>query len=70
MENFLDVYGARQAKLDLRRTELQEDLANVQNEMNERREAFGVGEESVQRRGVRITVVVLAEAAGEAGAFP
>lgn len=64
--NFLDVYASRQAKLDEKKSKLQADLEGVLKEVQKKSASFNIDDESVLKRGVRITVVVLAEGAGPA----
>lgn len=66
LEGFLDVYGARQAKLNERRTSLNDQLAVIEKEIDDKSVSLNVDEQSVLLRGVRLTIVVLAEGDGEA----
>ncbi len=66
LESFLEVYGARQAKLDERKTQLEDSLTELGKELVKKNQELNMDEESVQKRGVRVTIVVLADSEGDA----
>jgi len=65
MNEFLDIYGERQASINLRSTELSEQIQAVEDQITAEREVWNADDES-KKRAVRITVVVYAEQDGPA----
>jgi len=65
MNEFLDIYGERQASINLRSTELSEQIQAVEDQIKAEREIWNADDES-KKRAVRITVVVYAEEDGPA----
>ncbi|KAH8115713.1 hypothetical protein DFH11DRAFT_1301174 [Phellopilus nigrolimitatus] len=64
LETFLDVYAARKSKINEETTKLYDNLAQVQKEIQEKSKSLDADEDSLRRRGVRVTIVVLAEGDG------
>jgi hypothetical protein len=65
MNEFLDVYAERLASIDIRSTELSEQIQEVDNDITKEMEAWGADARS-RMRAVRVTVVVYAEQEGSA----
>lgn len=66
LESFLELYGARQAKLNERKTEIEESMNKLTQQIDEKRKELNLDEESITKCGVRVTIVVLAGADGDA----
>ncbi|KAH8115703.1 hypothetical protein DFH11DRAFT_1543173 [Phellopilus nigrolimitatus] len=64
LEAFLDAYAARKSKINEGATKLKDDLVQVQKEIQEKSKNLDADEDSLRRRGVRVTIVVLAEGGG------
>lgn len=62
---FLDIYADRQGGIDVKATELEDKITEVNEQIKAEREKWNADDES-KKRAVRITVVVLAEQEGEA----
>ena len=65
LNEFLDIYGERQASINRRSTELSEQIQAVEDQIKAEREVWNADDES-KKRAVRITVVVYAEQDGPA----
>lgn len=63
---FLDTYKERQRAIDDEATRLRAELSALNKEETERWKAFNKEEENVQKRGTKVSVVVLANEPGEA----
>ena len=66
LDTFLDVYASRQATIDSKLMELEEDIKKVDKSIEDLTKSVGKDLESVRLRGVKITIVVLASGDGEA----
>ncbi|KAH8115721.1 hypothetical protein DFH11DRAFT_1834901 [Phellopilus nigrolimitatus] len=64
LEAFLDTYAARKSKINEGATKLDNDLIQVRKEIQEKSKSLDADEDSLRRRGVRVTIVVLAEGDG------
>jgi hypothetical protein len=65
MNEFLDIYGERQASIDFKSTELSEQIQAVEDQIKAEREVWSADDES-KKRAARVTVVVYAEQDGPA----
>ncbi|KIM19585.1 hypothetical protein M408DRAFT_31098 [Serendipita vermifera MAFF 305830] len=65
MNEFLDIYSERQASIDIRTTDLNEQIQAVEEQIKKEKEIWNADDES-KKRAVRITVVVYAETDGPA----
>ncbi|KIM32689.1 hypothetical protein M408DRAFT_20058 [Serendipita vermifera MAFF 305830] len=65
MNEFLDIYSERQASIDVRTTDLNEQIQAVEEQIKKEKEIWNADDES-KKRAVRITVVVYAETDGPA----
>jgi cell division GTPase FtsZ len=61
----LDIYAERQASIDLKSTELSEQIQEVEDQIKAEKEVWSADDES-KKRAVRVTVVVYAEQDGPA----
>ena len=62
---FLNFYSSRIAQIHEEKSELNSGLRKVESELAKKRASIRIDEESTRKRGVRISVIVLAEVAGE-----
>ena len=65
-ESFLDVYSRRQALLDKQKRDLEKDIKALKEEIHQAHIKVYDDEESVRKRGARITIIVLAHGDGAA----
>ncbi|KIM19584.1 hypothetical protein M408DRAFT_334339 [Serendipita vermifera MAFF 305830] len=65
MNEFLDIYSERQASIDVRTTDLNEQIQAVEEQIKKEKEIWNADDES-KKRAVRITVIVYAENDGPA----
>ncbi|KIM32688.1 hypothetical protein M408DRAFT_185309 [Serendipita vermifera MAFF 305830] len=65
MNEFLDIYSERQASIDVRTTDLNEQIQAVEEQIKKEKEIWNADDES-KKRAVRVTVVVYAENDGPA----
>ena len=63
---FLDTYKERQRAIDDEATRLRAELSALNKEETERWKALKMEEKNVQKRGTKVSVVVLANEPGEA----
>ena len=66
LETFLDVYSSRQAKINGETKKLNDELKTINTQISKKRKSIDADEESVRKRGTRVTIVVLAEGEGPA----
>lgn len=64
LESFLEVYSSRKNKIDDSTAVLSEQLSALQKEENEKRKAVDADEESIRKRGTRVTIIVSADSQG------
>lgn len=64
LESFLEVYSSRKNKIDDLTAVLSEQLSTLQKEENEKRKAVDADEESIRKRGTRVTIIVSADSQG------
>jgi hypothetical protein len=65
LSDFLDIYAKRQGSIDVKTTELEDKIAEVDEKIKAEREVWSADDEG-KKRAVRITVVVVAEEDGTA----
>ena len=65
MNEFLDIYAERQASIDLKSTELSEQIQVVEDQITVEKEVWRADDES-KKRAVRVTVIVYADNDGPA----
>ncbi|KAH8115728.1 hypothetical protein DFH11DRAFT_1507331 [Phellopilus nigrolimitatus] len=64
LEAFLDTYAARKSKINEGAIKLNNYLIQVRREIQEKSKSLDADEDSLRRRGVRVSIVVLAEGDG------
>lgn len=66
LESFMDFYASRKAQVNKEKFKLDKDLEKISNEITQKSKELHADEESIQKRGVRVSIIVLADSAGEA----
>ena len=66
LESFLDVYSKRQDALDEKKRALNNEIKALEKEIREAHVKVNADAESIEKRGVRITIIVLAHGEGAA----